>query len=662
MACYFFILLFWQTPPLDLHPAHEAVEAREYGRAVRLLSSVLQSDSTRVEARYLRGVSLREQGRNPTLKSRLQRLLSRSAEDFEFVIAQDSAYRDVLLQYAILKWYQSDLQQAITLGEAQLRHRPELEYVLPNLLSFYWRYIITHEPEEARLWLRSQSGTLAQLFIGRVYERQGMYSAAERIYRESEHAGETVTILARARLEFARMRQGEGTKAVQQVIANLSSRVDALVLFEDIKTIASPSELAAFERIDELEEYRKFFNVFWNRRDPMPAAPYNARMAEHYRRLRIAEQDFLFNGFRSWFRSAFTYNEAYFPSTYTLSSDFTDRGIVFMRHGEPDDYTMGEANSWLYRDSLLVFHFAPTCTAQICGVTDHFVPVPVGETFAPSIVGLDAIDAERTSMEFLADGLSTDRHQWPSGTQHWELPYVVAAFRGIDDRTLLEIHYRIPVHEAASISGLDSVLVEAGFAVHTTDWERTNYIREQKQYPRGAPAFVDRFQIDLPATRFNFALHTRVLDGVHLQSTRFSYEVPEFTNTGLQLSDILLADSIDALPDATSRDEVILYVNPSGAFQEDATPVVYFEIYNLELDSDGGTRYHVAYTLTPTDGGETGAITMQTSEQRGSEEAAVSYVSIDLGEAISGEYMLEVEVEDLMTGATTQTVRALFLE
>ncbi len=662
MACYVLILLFWQVPSPDLEPAREAVGNQEYGHALQILDVFFESDTTNVEGRYLRGIALRERGRNPTLKSRLQQLLARSANDFEFVLAQDSAYRDVLLQYAILKRYQNDLEQAITLGEAQLRHRPELDHVLPRLLSFYWRYIVTTEPEEARLWLRRQTVTLSTLFVGRAYERQGMYDAAEDIYREDKVAHQTITLLARARLDFARMRPEEGTRSVEEAITNLSGKVDALVLFEEIKTIASPAELAAFERIEDPEGYRRFFNVFWNRRNPMPAAPYNARMAEHYRRLRIAEQDYLFNGFRSWFRSMFTHDESYFPPTYLLSSDFTDQGIVFIRHGEPDDYTIGEANSWLYNDSVLVFHFAPTCISQICGITEHFVPSPVGPTFEASLVGLDALDAERRSAAFLADGLSTDRHQWPSDTRHWEVPYVVGAFRGIDGRTLLEVYYEVPVHETARISRPDSVIVETGFAVHGNDWNRISYILEQTAYIRGAPGTVDRFQLDLPAATFHFALHARVLGGVHLQATRFRYTVPRFTNMGLQLSDILLADSMDTVPDAIGRDEVILHVNPSGKFSRSETPVVYFEIYNLEREPDGQTRYRIAYSLIPQDDDRTGAITLQTSEQRSSQMSPISYVSIELEEASHGSYTLEVEVEDLVTGVTAQVARALVLE
>lgn len=659
IVCFF---LFWQVAPTGLDSALRAVEAHEYGDAVDILDGILLSDSTDVTARYLRAIALREQGRNPTLFNRIQRFLSRSERDFEFILTQDSSFQDILLQYGILKRYRNDLQRAIKLGEAQLNYRPDLDHTLPTLLSFYWRYIVTHDSEEARQWLRGQSGVLAPLFLGRTYERQGMFSAAEQIYNTSDVLLTTITLLARARLEFARVQWEAGTRAVEEAVSSLDSRVDALVLFEDIKMIASPTEVAMFEEIYDPAEYQDYFNVFWNRRNPMPAAPYNARMVEHYRRLRIAEQDYLFNGFRSWFRSEFTSLESYFPPTYLLSSDYTDRGIIFLRHGEPDDYTMGESNSWLYHDSLMVFHFAPTCIAQICGITDHFVPSPRGPTFASSIVGLDELDAERISAKYLMDGLSTDRHRWPTDTRSWSVPYVLGAFRGMEGQTLVEMYYQIPMHESRLSSELDSTDVEAGLAAHSMDWKRVHFIREHHTSPQQASSLNGLFQMDLIQDSVHVAFHAREVGGVHLHASRFTYAVPEFTEIGLQMSDILLADSLDALPDASSREDLILYVNPSGEFAQPAVPLIYYEIYNLSQAPDGQTRYEVSYSLISDESAaQPGAITLQTSEQRGIDESPIVYLSMDMGEANFGSYTLEVHVEDLITGTAVSSTRELTL-
>ena len=657
-------LLLLGLPADDLEAARKAVDAREFTRAVRLLDTFLEAEEGHLEARYLRGIALRELGRNPTLEARLKRYLRRGAEDFERVLEQDSTYQDVLYQYAILKRYDNDLQAAIELGEAQLRHRPDLEYVLPGVLTLYWRYVVETSPADARLWLRSQSGYLTPVFVGKTYERQSFFDAAAEVYeeflareKEGPGVGQVPAQLAVARLNFARNRPEDGTDGVLEAASNIRTLTDALVMFDEIKTIATPAEVAEFMEVDRPTDYRGYFQEFWTRRDPMPAAPFNARMAEHYRRLRVAEQHYLFYGFRSWYKSAFTDNAVFFPNTYSLSHDFDDRGVVFIRHGEPDDYTHGESNSWLYYDSLLVFHFAPTCHGVVCGVKEHFVPTPRGETFASGIVGSDPFEMEQRSLASLAAGLSSDRHTWPTETRHWDVPYVVAAFRGLDDHSLVEVYYEVPLEETARVDGPDTITIETGFVVHNDKWQRMGYVRERRKYPRGGAGLVDRFQVDLVPASYHIGLHARVVNGVHLAAHRFDYRPRRFSNYGLKVSDVLLADNVEALPDVQSREDVKLHVQPAGVF--DASMFVYFEVYDLQLAPDGRTRYRVTYGLVPERGGREAAITLQTDDQRGLASSPIEYVAIDLTEVPKGNYVLEITVTDLENGVQIGTSRPL---
>ena len=666
MAWLLLILLFGGGYTDDLQAGKEAVRAGEYARAIDLLTAYLETENVSVEAHYWRGIAFRERGKHPTLRNKIQRILQRGAHDFEFVLAQDSAYQDVLYQYALLKRYQGDLREAIRLGEAQLRHRTDFDHVLPGVLSLYWRYLVESSPGKARQWLREQSGLLTTVFIGKAYERQGFYDAAESHYTQVlDNAGDDIDLvsipvrLALARLDFAQKYPEAGTGGVLAAFEGIQSRMDAMVCFEEIKTIASPAEVAAFKEIQDIVDYRTFFDVFWASRDPMPAAPYNARMVEHYRRLRVAEQDFLFYGYRSWYRSAFTHEASFFPETYALSQDFNDRGIIYIRHGEPDEYTVGEANSWLYRDSLMVFHFAPTCTGGICSVTSHFVPSPEGPTFPPNIVGLDNLDAEHRTGGYLMQGLSSDRHQWPSETRHWDVHYVVAAFRGWENRALVEVYYRVPVDEATRTGREDSIMVEVGFTAHDELWRRLNYVRERQKHSANAGAYVDRFQVDLEPKTHHLSLHARVLDGVHLAAHRFKYTPSRFDGPGLKVSDVLLADSIDVLPDVQDREDYTLHVNPAGTFKS-STPVhVYFEVYDLQHAPDGQTRYRVSYGLIPEKEGRDGAITLQTDEQRSVEFSPIEYVVIDLSDIPRGLYILEVMVSDEVSGQEAVGARSL---
>ena len=651
-------------PADDLQAAKAAVRDGDFARAITLLNAYLETNDSSVEAHYWRGVAYRERGKHPTLQNRLRQTLQRGAADFEYVLSQDSTYLDVLYQYALLKRYQGDLREAIRLGEAQLGLREDVDHVLPGVLHLYWRFLAETQPEKAREWLRTQSGILTKAFIGRAYERQGLYDLAQSYYEavleDAEEEADLVRVpiqLALARLDFAQRFPEAGTVGVLEAINQIESRMDALVVFEEIKTIASPAEIASFRAIGEIAGYRTFFEVFWTSRDPMPAAPYNARMAEHYRRLRIAEQDFLFYGFRSWYRSQFTHQPGFFPETYALSQDFDDRGIIFVRHGEPDDYTVGEANSWLYRDSLMVFHFAPTCTGPVCSVFRHFVPSPEGPSFAPSIVGLDYLDAERRTSRYLLSGLSSDRHRWPDGTRLWDMPYMTASFRGMDGRSLVEVYYSVPVASDRREDRTDSVLVEVGFAAHDALWQRVNYVRSRRA--RAARAFVDRFQVDLESKAHHLSLYAREVEGEHLAAHRFDFSPPRFDGPGLKLSDILLADSIDVLPDAEVREDFEIFVDPSAIFSSSASMYVYFEVYDLLRAPDGQTRYRLAYGLIPEDGGRDAAITLQTAEQRSLTASPIEHVEVDLSEVAEGQYTLEVTVTDLERGTESVTTRAL---
>ena len=665
----------------ELEAVRAAMQEQAWARAIKLLKEIIQDDPEHLEARYLRGICYGEQGKHPTLENRLKKPLEKGGEDFEFILARDSLYRDVLYQYALLRRYAPDYPEAIRLGHAQIRLKPALAHAQVGLFKFYWRFIVDTNPDKARVWLEEQQTDHAAFFIGEVYQRKWFYRTADDIYakmlKRPTTLSKTAMLIARARTHFAWNKPESATAFIEQAIAAIQSEADALFLFDEVKYIVSPAEVEAFHRIEDAVGYRLFFDTFWAKRNPMPAAPHNVRMAEHYRRLREAERAYLFNGFRAWYRNPFTHNTEAFPSTYALSSDFDDRGIIFIRHGEPDDYTVGEASSWLYEDSLLIFHFAPTCVKGICGVTKHFSPIPLGTSWGARLVGPDPLDAERKSNAYLMRGLTTDRHRWAERTKFMEIPHVVAAFRGQGRRTLVEVHYAMPLGtlSRALDKQADSVAVEVGMAVHDQAWQPVGFFRETKRLARQndrAALAVDRFQMDVPPDSYHVALHVRSLQTPRLGAYTFDYRPPRFTGPGLKMSDLLLADAVIEL-EATQppgRDDLYVQVNPAGRFRARQPVFVYFEIYDLTPSPEGRMRYHVTYTLTPKQPGglrglvrrgEDGAISLAATEQESPIASPVEYVAIDVADVPPGAYFLTVTIRDEWTGAVVERSRALEL-
>jgi len=79
--------------------------------------------------------------------------------------------------------------------------------------------------------------------------------------------------------------------------------------------IAQPRELDSLKKAETYEERVAQVEKFWARRDPTPGSPENEIKREFFRRVKIANRNFGFMSTPGW---------------------RTDRGQVFVKHGEPD--------------------------------------------------------------------------------------------------------------------------------------------------------------------------------------------------------------------------------------------------------------------------------------------------------------------------------------
>lgn len=127
----------------------------------------------------------------------------------------------------------------------------------------------------------------------------------------------------------------------------------------DLAWIADTAELMAYDSVSTGSTRVQWLHQFWEKRDIAAGQRAGARLAEHNRRWRYAVHYFPFFGrFK-----ARTFTRAY----YSAQRDFDDRGVIYLRQGEPDERAtavlgVGLPNtSWLYfrPDGNLIFHFAP---------------------------------------------------------------------------------------------------------------------------------------------------------------------------------------------------------------------------------------------------------------------------------------------------------------
>ena len=124
----------------------------------------------------------------------------------------------------------------------------------------------------------------------------------------------------------------------------------------DLATIASDSVMAEFDRTSG-EQRAAYLRTFWSERDKIDLRADGERMREHYRRLFYARKNFQLTSLNRHYEIVERYRSG--------SRDFDDRGVIYIRHGEPSSRASYAApglepnESWRYSrpDGDMIFHF-----------------------------------------------------------------------------------------------------------------------------------------------------------------------------------------------------------------------------------------------------------------------------------------------------------------
>ncbi|MFB3131616.1 MAG: tetratricopeptide repeat protein [Rhodothermales bacterium] len=328
----------------DLIAAHLGLaqldlKEQQWDDAKDRLQDVLERQPDHVEAHYYRAIAYRELAKFHTLNQ--ARHWQGAEDDFAWILQQDSLYRDVLYQYALLQRYREAYPEAIAAGHAQVRLKPELIEAQRGLFRFYRSFLNHTSVEEARTWLQTQTTTHAEYFVGETLRRQERFDEAEAIFRGLLIGSLAMPVqpilLSRARLYYQQKNPKRAQGFIEQAIEKIEGPLEAALVFDDFKYIINDEELTLYRTLDTPEEYQAFFQAFWVRRNPLPARSPNLRLTEHYRRLLVAERDYAYDGFRLWYSNPDRRGDLVFPAAYALNQEFNDKGLIFIRHGEPDD-------------------------------------------------------------------------------------------------------------------------------------------------------------------------------------------------------------------------------------------------------------------------------------------------------------------------------------
>lgn len=161
-------------------------------------------------------------------------------------------------------------------------------------------------------------------------------------------------------LELARTRLAEGAVDGEGLYFEGAALDDSLAVEgyrKDLMPIALDSELARFDGLRG-KERAEYLRQFWVDRDALELRGDGERIREHYRRLLYAGRNFALTVSRRFYGGSDAYRSG--------STDVDDRGIIYVRHGEPAErlrpfvFGLMPNESWRYAraDGDLLFHFS----------------------------------------------------------------------------------------------------------------------------------------------------------------------------------------------------------------------------------------------------------------------------------------------------------------
>jgi GWxTD domain-containing protein len=458
----------------------------------------------------------------------------------------------------------------------------------------------------------------------------------------------------------------------------------------DLATIAPDSVLREFDQ-EHGGRRADYLRRFWRQRDKVELRPEGERLREHYRRLFYARKNFQLTSNNRHYDIVERYRSG--------SRDFDDRGVIYIRHGEPSQRASYAApglepnESWRYSraDGDLIFHFiaredvqdfklveslfdvlgfsdAVKLQGQTNGAADNAVAEQLmlsREQLSPiyrRLQGVSHISSgryqsqeRRAGQESIALGTNSDSYELRFTKElkaRWE---VLAVGR---DST----EHQVQIAYAIAGSSLEPVTVTRGFlysvrlrfvAMNARDevvasLDTTRYFVAPAPVPANEH-LVGRVAVPVPVGSIKYRLAIQQNEAAGLTVPRDSVRVGPINTTGLSLSDLVLGTRTANLAWHRTADDTVLF-NPLRTYRRSDEMELYYEIeglqptpYTVELTvrkkGSGGGLFRKIF------GGGGAALRLKFDEQATSSTVS-THRRLKLDRLKPGNYVLELVVGD----------------
>jgi len=461
----------------------------------------------------------------------------------------------------------------------------------------------------------------------------------------------------------------------------------------DLAWIATPGELAAFDGL-AADSVGRWLRRFWGERDVEDARRPGERLVEQFRRYAYARANFRLTTRHRHYEITDVYRDS-------GQAELDDRGIIYLRHGEPDgraryaDQTVEPNETWVYRrpppETDLVFHFVASGHVQdyhlVESVMDAYgfsaavvfqsgADAPTGpfggllnsrSTISDiyqrladqGTVGRGSLLAEerRRGRRAIAVGTTTDSYELRFAH---DLAPVVTSFVLADAgrRPVLHVVFALPARALRAFPAPSGVgyPFEFRLIVYDSAYRRVagldtlRVFRNPTELPEGS-YLTEQLAVPVPAGAYHYHFVVEELQadaGALVQGE--PVDVPR-TDSAFSASDLVVGRAGSGL--VLRRDDGDIALNPLSRFPRDGTVELYYEVYGLPQGASVATRVSVqpagrrSFFRRLFGGG--GGANLEYTTVTGADGRAPVRQQIVLSGLSPGRYVLGLELEDAAT-------------
>ena len=459
----------------------------------------------------------------------------------------------------------------------------------------------------------------------------------------------------------------------------------------DLATIASDSVLGEFDRTSG-ERRAAYLRQFWTERDQSELRAPGERLREHYRRLFYARRNFYLTSLNRHYDIVERYRSG--------SRDFDDRGVIYIRHGEPSSRATYNApgldpnESWRYSrpEGDLIFHFMAREDVQDFKLVESLFDV-LGFSNALALRGgLAGADGDPVAQELLvsrerlapiygrlqsAGRIATGRYQdeerqvgqtsiaLGTTTDSYELRFAdelevhtqVLAVGRDSTGSQVQIAYAIAGSSLEPVTVTQGVLYSVRVRFVATDrvgrvaaaLDTTRHFVAPAPVPEGEH-LVGRVSLPVPPGLLEYRLAIQQGEGAGIVLPRDTVRVGQPTSASLALSDLVVGKRGANLYWRRSEQDTVMF-NPLLTFRRSENMELYYEVEGLAQEAPYSVRIAVRRQggsgglFRKIFGGGGAAISLKFEEQATFPVAATNR-TLNLERLKPGRYTLEVLVED----------------